>query len=86
MHLMLHPQGPYNLPASKIEQKFEYRGFVIEWVRPPVPPWAGLEWRAHHPEGEGECFFSSLVQDLKDQIDEVIKDTPWYIFPREEMK
>lgn len=74
MKLIEHPRGNYHQPETAEEQQFEYRGYVIEWTRAPVPPWAGVEWAAWLKDNEEDgSIHSSNVDDLKELIDEELE-------------
>jgi hypothetical protein len=71
MRRVKHPRGDYDQPERRSEHEFEYRGFDITWVRPPVPPWAGVEWSATRPGFEEEgSILSSLIENLQTEIDQ----------------
>ena len=71
-----HNGNEYNSPETVAEQKIKYRGWIISWERPPVPPGIGCEWIAYTEESGGEdgCKTSDLVDDLKAEIDEFYAD------------
>ena len=64
-------------PESVADQRQEYRGFIIYWERPPIPPGYGCEWGAYHPDltdESGPGFGSDTIDGLKEQIDEYWED------------
>ena len=71
-----HNGNEYNSPETVAEQATTYRGYFIDWVRPPIPPGCGCEWEAYDDAFGGEygVLHSDLVSDLKSQIDEILEE------------
>ena len=61
----------YDSPEKGDAQTWEYRGFIIEWDRPPIPPSSNCDWAAWR-DGyeENGCFHSSRIADLEAEINE----------------
>ena len=65
----------YDSPETPEEQRFTYRGFIIQWERPPVPPSSNCDWSAARDGYEEDgSLCSSSIADLKEQIDEWWED------------
>ena len=61
----------FDIPETVEETKFSYRGWEIEWVRPPIPSSCNCDWLAWQDGFEEDgCLHSSSIADLKNQIDE----------------
>lgn len=66
---------PYDVPEVPYEGHPSYRGYQIQWERPPVPPGNGVEWSATQEDyPEAPCLMDDTVDGLKAQIDEHIEE------------